>query len=491
MNKYLKIIINKRTMILIIFLIVFYLILAIPETSNTNFTLAGKKPFVWDMDQLWTTLEKDFKEARAMGCNQLKERINSSFKKIDTLITSLQESNRTPNDPIFTQLEREVFHLAPAIGACPDRLPEYIESCSRVRRWVKRQSLHWDMKSDAARSRIYRLLYGVRAAVEEVILQAPDGTAPDLVKVEGVPSRTPMASIFGVNIHSGDILVSRGGAPTSALISRGNDFPGNFSHIALVHVDSKTHTASIIEAHIEKGVAISSLEEYLKDKKLRVMVLRLRADLPELSRDLMLPHKAAQFARDNARMRHIPYDFQMNYKNPDKLFCSEVASAAYKKFGIELWMGISSISSPGMASWLAAFGVKYFETQEPSDLEYDPQLKVVAEWKDRETLYKDHMDNAVIDVMLEGAEKGDRLTYKWYLLPVSRVLKAYSVMVNLLGKVGPVPEGMSATAALKNIDFSKRHNRIKEHLQIKAEAFKNKHGYTPPYWELIKMAKGL
>jgi hypothetical protein len=54
-----------------------------------------------------------------------------------------------------------------------------------------------------------------------------------------------------------------------------------------------------------------------------------------------------------------------------------------------LWMGISHISSPGLRKWLSAFGVTHFETQEPSDLEYDPQLVVVAEWRDPETLRKD------------------------------------------------------------------------------------------------------
>lgn len=61
-------------------------------------------------------------------------------------------------------------------------------------------------------------------------------------------------------------MLSRGGAPTSALISRGSDYPGNFSHVALVYVDPKTKVASIIEAHIEVGVAIASLEEYMNDK---------------------------------------------------------------------------------------------------------------------------------------------------------------------------------------------------------------------------------
>ena len=66
-------------------------------------------------------------------------------------------------------------------------------------------------------------------------------------------SATPSAEILGVIVHSGDILISRGGAPTSALIARGNDYPGNFSHVALVHIDEKTNSISIIESHIERG----------------------------------------------------------------------------------------------------------------------------------------------------------------------------------------------------------------------------------------------
>src|SRR2546425_13311758 len=96
------------------------------------------------------------------------------------------------------------------------------------------------------------------------------------------PSATPATTVHGVEMHSGDILVSRGGYPTSALIARGNDYPGNFSHIGLVHVDSVTHAVSVIEAHIERGVAITTGDGYLADKKLRIMVLRPRADLPQL-----------------------------------------------------------------------------------------------------------------------------------------------------------------------------------------------------------------
>jgi hypothetical protein len=275
--------------------------------------------------------------------------------------------------------------------------------------------------------------------------------------------------------------------PTSSLIARGNDYPGNFSHIALVHINEKTKFISIIESHIERGVTVSSWDEYITDKKLRIMVLRLRYEL--IANDLMLPHKAAEYSLNEAEKKHIPYDFEMNISESEKQFCSEVASSAYKEYGITLWSGLSTISSRGTRNWLSAFGVKYFETQEPSDLEYDPQISVVAEWRNPETLYKDHIDNAVTDVMLEDADSGKVLTYDWYILPIGRMMKFYSVILNMFGAEGPVPEGMSAEAALKNVNYSDTHNQIKLKLIFLADQFKIQKGYTPPYWELVNLAR--
>jgi hypothetical protein len=273
------------------------------------------------------------------------------------------------------------------------------------------------------------------------------------------------------------------------LIARGNDYPGNFSHTALVYVDPKTNLISMIESHIEKGVIIASLDQYLKDTKLRIMVLRLRPDLPAMAAEPMLPHKAASYALQRARAEHIPYDFEMDFANPDRLFCSEVVSDAYRRVDIALWMGRSHISAAGVRAWLAAFGVEHFETQEPADLEYDPQLSVVAEWRDPETLYQDQVDNAVVDVMLEGAEEGEELSYTWYMLPIARVVKIYCLVLNRFGIAGPIPEGMSATAALRNTWFSARHVRIKTRLLDLAARFKKQYGHTPPYWELVKLAR--
>jgi hypothetical protein len=351
------------------------------------------------------------------------------------------------------------------------------------------QSQQWDMNLPATRQRLYRLLYGGRAALEEVMLQAGPGRFPALLPGRDEPSATPGRSLGGVTLHSGDILVSRGGAPNSALIARGNDFPGNFSHIALLQMDPVTHAAVVIEAHIERGVAVAAFEDYLKDKKLRIMALRLRADLPALTAEPQLPHRAATGALADARARHIPYDFTMDYEDHARVFCSEVASAAYQKLGVALWMGRSHLSSPGVRAWLSAFGARHFETQEPADLEYDPQLCVVAEWRDPATLWQDHLDNAVIDALLERADAGEPLDYSRLLLPLARVAKAWSALLNYFGRIGPIPEGMSPTAALRNKSFTRRHAAIKARLVTLADRFSTENAYPAPYWELVKLAR--
>ena len=403
--------------------VILYFLLLIPLPAPLSPPPGEANPFIWNQDDYWSYLESRFLSAREIGSAALTDSIHSGLVKANALLDSCQSVSVEPSSPLLTNLEESIFELCPFAAAQTDQLPALVNLRNRLRAIVKTQSCHWDMGSADSRDRLYRLLFGTRTAVEEIILQSDINLAPALMIGADEPSATPSAEIMGIKIHSGDILVSRGGAPTSALIARGNDYPGNFSHVALVHVDESSGKVSIVESHSERGVAVASVDKYLQDTKLRILVLRLRADHPAVLADPMLPHEAAGLMLKRARKEHIPYDFEMDFQDNRKLFCSEVASDAYSQMGVKLWMGISNISSAGIRSWLAAFGVKHFVTQEPSDLEYDPQLTAVAEWYNPETLYKDHLDNAVIDVMLEGAELGEQLDYDWYKLPVARVLK--------------------------------------------------------------------
>ena len=474
----------------VIFLALVYLALLIPEPRASVSHGAGKQPFIWKQDPFWFELERQFNQARADGCQTLLARIDTDLAATQRLLGQCSGNSLPPEAPIFADLERSLFRLAPLVAACPQRLNDYVALATRARAEVKVQSQHWDLNAASPRQRLYRLLFGARMALEEVMLQAPSSLEiPQSIPGADVASQTPSVPLLGINLHSGDILVSRGGAPTSALIARGNDYPGSFSHVALVHVDEKSGRASVIESHIERGVAVASLEEYLADKKLRIVVLRLRADLPELVADPMLPHKTAASAMLKAKSRHIPYDFAMDYQDHAEQFCSEVVSAAYEPVGIRLWKGVTFISSPAVAGWLGSLGVKHFETQEPADLEYDSQLYVVAEWRDLNTLFKAHVDDAVTDVMLDEAKPGETLPYQLSMLPVTRLAKAYSFTLNLFGKVGPVPEGMSATTALRVKRFRTDHAARVARVVQQAEDFRKAKAYTPPFWELTRMAR--
>jgi Permuted papain-like amidase enzyme, YaeF/YiiX, C92 family len=480
---------GKNLLRLVIALVVLYLLLSIPLAGTHQTSGAGKKSFAWNQDEAWKALEAKFQQTRSSGCPAADSESSKRLLEGNSQLVAMATRQYGPTDPFFDRVEENLFQLGPLMAACPERISEYAGLTTSLRAAVKMQSRQWDVREKAVRDRLYRLLYGGRTALEEVMLQTKEDAVPAVVIGTGEPSQTPAFQHAGITFHSGDVLVSRGGAPTSALIARGNDYPGNFSHIALLYVDEATRTPYVIEAHIERGVVISSLDEYLKDKKLRLMALRVRADHPLLRKDPLLPHRAAKMAYDEVKARHIPYDFAMDFNESLEKFCSEVASHVYSSQGLTLWNIVTTMSSQGLVNWLADFGVRNFVTQAPADLEYDPQLVVVAEWRDRTALWQAHVDDAITDAILEAAERGERLGYDWYLLAPARLAKAYSMVLNRFGKEGPVPEGMDAGTALKSMSLDKLHKGIKQKLLSKADAFEKSKGYRPPFWELVKLAR--
>jgi len=441
-------------------------------------------PFVWNQDAFWENLEREFAVARQQECpSDIAQRIFA----LSGNLAELRSAQALPSDLGWQSLETQFFSLAAQIGACPEKQGALVAYHQELRSSVKDLSVTWE-PSDRTSDHIYRMLYGARMATEELLLQAPH-RAPAWTKGRDEPSNTPSTMYRGVRIHSGDLLVSRGGAPTSAFISRGNDHPGNFSHVSIVHVHETSKKVSIIEAHIERGVAVSSAQDYFDDTKLRVLVLRPRADLPALVADPLLPHRAARHALEEQARRHIPYDFTMDAQEHSTQFCSEVASSAYEAQGVHLWSRESTLSAPGLVRWMTLLGVTHLSTHLPSDLEYDPRLRVVFEWHDAKVLFKDHVHNAIVDALLEAANEGAPFRYNHRLLPVARALKAYSWIANQWGGLGPIPEGMSATVALRSEWLKQCSDSLQEKALEKSQSFRRKNDYIPPYWVLVRFAQ--
>jgi len=448
-------------------------------------------PFRWDADGLFAELEREFGRARAVPASEAAATVDSLSAAGARLLAGISAGIGTREIPLaaLDSLATLQFRLALQGAAHPEHLPRALDLVGRARVTVMRAAATWRLGRPTHEA-LYRVIFGGRIALDEALAQAGAGSLPDLVTLEDVPSATPSIVVEGVRVHSGDILLSRGGAPTSALIARGSDFANTFSHAALAYVDPQTGEGTVVEALIEAGSVLTSVEEYLESKKHRILVLRMPPDHRALVDDPLLPHRAAEAMLERVRDGHIPYDFAMAWRDPSAAFCSEIVYHAYQPLGVELWSLKASMSAPGLVRWLAAMGVREFTTLVPSDLEYDPQLRAVAEWRNGPALMDYRLDNAITDALLEEAETGADLGFAWYALPGARLLKALSVAQSVLGARPTIPAGMSAATALRvRALVSTVHPALKEELASRAAAFRVENGYEAPYWALVELAR--
>ena len=201
-----------------------YLVLLVPDFEPAPAPGAAHEPFLWHRDDLWQALEARFAGRRDVGCAAVAAEIDSAVADLGAQLDALEAPHVPVDDPSFGHLERTLFDVAPAFGACPARVPELAVIFERIRAAVKLASRNWDATERASRDRLYRLLYGGRATIEELLLQMSASDMPALVRGTEEPCAGPSAEVQGVRVCSGDLIVSRGGAPTSALIARGNDY---------------------------------------------------------------------------------------------------------------------------------------------------------------------------------------------------------------------------------------------------------------------------
>jgi hypothetical protein len=444
--------------------------------------------FRWDADELFTTLENEFAGLENVGVEDADEVVSALELEGAALLTRISGSREMPGATL-DRLATLQFELAVRGAAYPRYLARVQDFFIRARVDLMRAATMWEADR-ATHEALYRVITGGRMALDEALIQAGVETLSPLLQLEDIQSEAPSIVVEGVRIHSGDILLSRGGAPTSALIARGNDFPNTFSHAALAHVDQATGEGTVIESLIEAGSVLTSVEEYLASKKHRILVLRLQPEHRALASDPLVAHHAASALLASIRERHLPYDFAMDWEDPSAAFCSEIVYHAYLEQGVDLWTRRSPMSAPGLVGWLAMMGVREFTSLVPSDIEFDPQLRAVVEWRDAPALMDFRLDNAVIDALLEEAERGAELGFAWYTLPAARLLKGFSLAQSLVGATPEIPQGMTAATALRvNALISTVHPAIKDDLTRRAEAFHDAAGYEAPYWVLVELAR--
>jgi hypothetical protein len=202
------------------------------------------------------------------------------------------------------------------------------------------------------------------------------------------------------DLRSGDILVTRGNALSSAGIAHIGVIDSQFSHNAMVHIDPKGR-AWTIEAYLERGGLVQPLDDFLAHGLGRIVVVR--------HDDGALAARAAHLAYQRVAFgAAIDYDEAFDSSDGgEQLFCSEIGPWAFQMAGGPDDMPLHKTVFPHASNgaMFASLGVVTDTLAAPVDLLFDPRFAVVGEWRDLESLETMRRQDAVVEAMFGWMEQ--------------------------------------------------------------------------------------
>ena len=347
--------------------------------------------------------------------NQLQQQINQPATDGRQFVSNLQNHFEklyqldASNSGLYEMGEEQLHELMQAAFACR------VSMSKNFNHYISNQ----DEEDQELLARVYdmnRALRYVEDYVLEIAMKDKLSAEQNFISLQGngpwvqVPEGQSFKGIQ--DLQSGDVLLTRGNAFTSAAIARIGKNDTQFSHLSFVYgnpeEDGKLYT---VEAHIEIGSVVEPLEVHIDQKNSRTVVYRYE--------DTDLAHKAAEYMYHKVKTQsdtgeNIEYDFSMQYTDESRLFCSEV-----------IYNGFYEISNhsldipkhktrfnPGLIGFLNRMGIPAtpdnidgLQTFSPGDIEYDPRFTLITEWKNPQKLRDSRVKDAILTKMFQWMDK--------------------------------------------------------------------------------------
>lgn len=202
------------------------------------------------------------------------------------------------------------------------------------------------------------------------------------------------------SLKTGDVLLMRGTAFSSAMISRVGEAPLTYSHMAMVYLDPANGKPYIIESMLNSGFKKTELKpEHFKDQA-RVSVYR--------SKDIELAKKAGEFG--NAQYENgiktgkpLEYDITMGLEENCKYYCSKFVSWAYNSVAKKTIIPeYPSRLLNKNRNYALSLGIPTSSTYtfSPADIDLDTTFDFVYEYRNPNMTTALHMDDLIVDKML-------------------------------------------------------------------------------------------
>ncbi len=281
---------------------------------------------------------------------------------------------------------------------------------------------------------------------------------------------------------SGDILMVRASSFVSATIARIGDEDGQFSHAAMIYVDGGV--PYVIESLIESGVGIMALSEWRKSHHVRTVLFR--------SQDHGLASRAAEKLYEVSKERvankkPVPYDFTMNTQEHSEIFCAEIIQWAFDMVtdGKSLIPRYETeFQLFAKHPFLKQLTIDVSKTFSPNDLEVEPTIELVAEWRNFEGTRLRRVQDVVLTSMMSW------MSDKNYILKgTSRSFTMTNIAWvgrKLFGfKKDQIPPNMPYGFLKTFMKLEKVSNTLETYLSDLEEEFFEKTGYSMDYATML------
>lgn len=232
------------------------------------------------------------------------------------------------------------------------------------------------------------------------------------------------------SIEAGDLLLSRGEAFTSAVISRIGTVDNQFSHVAMVYEDDGTLMGQkgkkyVVESVFNPGLQIIPLEEYMQHTKARWAIFRLQNVKNDGATEAKkIAVEASKWLAQKAKNENICYNFTMDMYDEKCMFCSQSVALAIQQVCTQQDMKCETFPSyqnPSMFSFPLAYtsyrpdqnplmhmlNMTVNETFAPADVEVDPRLDFVAEYRNLGFIESARMYDMIFTKMFQWMETGE------------------------------------------------------------------------------------
>ncbi len=213
------------------------------------------------------------------------------------------------------------------------------------------------------------------------------------------------------DLKSGDVILSRGNAFSSAAIARIGINDYQFSHLAFVYQETAASELMTTEAFIEIGSVTAPLIDHINSKNSRSVVYRYQ--------DPQIAHEASKTMYDRVEAslqnkKGIEYDFDMDFKDNTKLYCAEIISSGFKNMlpDEDYFPMFKSKFSPGILPFLNTMGIEVtkesigeLEIFAPGDIQFDPRFELVAEWRNPRKMEEGRLKDFILTALFQRMEK--------------------------------------------------------------------------------------